>query len=109
MAKPFLVLNRRLNHQTGQHALPGFKFERRRENREVADGSLAATYAGDGRAGITRLELIDRSAGGMGVRSRVRIEPGMMVTICPEGSTIPWLAEGAEYRVGIAFSARRAA
>ena len=93
------------------------RFERRREPREAADGSLAASYSGDGRVGITRLELVDRSAGGMGVRARVRIEPGMIVTVCPEGSNIPWLAgravrcesEGDGYRVGVAFDSRRAA
>lgn len=105
----------------GRAALPPatnpFRFERRCEDREPAKGALAASYCGEGRVGITRLEVMDRSASGMGVRSRVRIEPGMIVTICPEGSTIPWLAgravrceaEGDDYRVGIAFSNRRAA
>ncbi|MFN7021562.1 MAG: PilZ domain-containing protein [Phycisphaerales bacterium] len=93
------------------------RFERRREEREAADGSLAASYSGEGRVGITRLEVVDRSASGMGVRSRVKIDPGMIVTVCPDGSKIPWLAgravrcetEGDGYRVGILFDSRRAA
>ncbi|MCC6321268.1 MAG: hypothetical protein IT438_07520 [Phycisphaerales bacterium] len=104
-----------------QHAPRGelapLRFERRREDREAAEGSLAASYSGDGRVGITRLELVDRSPSGLGVRTRVRIEPGMIVTICPKGSTIPWMAgcavrcerDGEAWRVGIAFDTRRAA
>lgn len=103
--------------RAARHELAPLRFERRREDRESAEGSLAASYAGDGRVGITRLELIDRSPSGLGVRTRVRIEPGMIVTICPKGSTIPWMAgcavrcepDGEAWRVGIAFDTRRAA
>ena len=70
-----------------------FKLERRREERHEAQGTLSASYSnGVDRFGITHLELVDRSPGGLGVKSRVRIEPGELVTICPEGSTIPWVS-----------------
>lgn len=92
-------------------------FERRREAREGADGTLAASYAGLGRVGITQLELIDRSESGLGVRTRVEMEPGMIVTICPKGSRIPWVSgravrcerDGDSWRVGLAFESRIAA
>lgn len=70
-----------------------FKLERRREERHGAEGALSASYSNSvDRFGITHLELIDRSPGGLGVKSRVRIEPGETVTLCPAGSTIPWVS-----------------
>lgn len=70
-----------------------FKLERRREERHEAEGAVSASYSnGVDRFGITHLELVDRSPGGLCVKSRVRIEPGETVTICPEGSTIPWVS-----------------
>lgn len=93
------------------------RLERRREDREPASGTVAATYQGFGRHGITHLEMLDRSSSGIGARTRTAIEPGMIVTICPEGSNVPWLSaratrctpEGDGYRVGLAFDRRRAA
>ncbi len=70
-----------------------FKLERRREERHAAEGTLSASYSnGVDRFGITHLELVDRSPGGLCVKSHVRIEPGETITICPEGSTIPWVS-----------------
>jgi hypothetical protein len=70
-----------------------YKLERRRQERHGAEGMLTASYSdGANRFGITHLELVDRSPGGLAARTRVRIEPGEMVTICPEGSTIPWVS-----------------
>jgi hypothetical protein len=93
------------------------RIERRGEMREAATGALSATYSGEGRHGITHLELVDRSPSGLGAVTRTHIEPGMIVTICPEGSRIPWLsarvarctAEGDMYRLGLAFDRRTAA
>src|SRR6185436_19487029 len=68
-----------------------FTFERRRETRHEAKGSLHASYTCGGRFGITHLDLLDRSPSGMGATSRTMIECGATVMICPEGSTIPWL------------------
>ena len=95
-----------------------YKLERRCEKRHGAEGALSASYSnGRDRFGITRLELVDRSARGLGVRTRVRIEPGEMVTICPEGSTIPWVSARAvrcvegegEFVVGLQYCAGAAA
>lgn len=96
---------------------PSLRIERRAEVRESAFGTLAATYSGEGRHGITHLELIDRSSSGIGAMTRTRIDPGMIVTICPEGSTIPWLSgrvtrctpEDEGFRIGMVFTRRAAA
>lgn len=93
------------------------RLERRAEARQPAKGLLAASYSGNGRVGITQIEIVDRSVSGLGVRSRVQIEPGMAIAICPEGASIPWLSgravrcvpEKDGWRVGIAFNPRRAA
>jgi hypothetical protein len=94
------------------------RFERRGCDREPSSGLVAATYSNGGdRFGLTHLELLDRSSGGMGARTRAWIEPGMTVTICPEGSSIPWLTatavrcedDGDQYRVGLCYSHRAAA
>ena len=90
-----------------------FKLERRRENRHDAEGSLRASYSTDpGHFRIASLELVDRSPRGLGVTTSARIEPGTMVTICPEGSSIPWLSalavrcepRGEAFRIGLRYS-----
>jgi hypothetical protein len=96
-------------------ALSSYKLERRCEKRHEADGTLCASYSnGSNRFGITYLELVDRSPHGLGAISRTRIEPGETVTICPEGSTIPWVSATAvrcverdgEYLVGLKYCGR---
>lgn len=112
------VASRPIRVSGGQGSrLHPLRMERRREDREPSVGIVSATYSGPGRFGITHLEIVDRSAGGLGARTRTQIEPGMTVTICPEGSTIPWLSgratrctpEGDGYRIGLVFDRRRAA
>jgi hypothetical protein len=102
----------------GQRTL---KLERRASEREPSTGSISATYTnGRDRYGLTHLQVVDRSEGGIGVLTRSELEPGMRITICPEGSRIPWLsalcvrcepAGGKDdlYRVGLAYTPRRAA
>lgn len=94
------------------------KLERRGSEREPAARTMAATYTnGRDRFGLTHLELFDRSESGVGAMTRSPLEPGMHVTICPEGSNIPWAGAvcircepaGEMYRVGLAFTRRRAA
>ncbi len=93
------------------------RIERRAETRESAFGTLAATYSGDGRHGITQLELVDRSPSGLGALTQAPIEPGMIVTICPEGSTRPSLSgrvtrctpAGEGFKIGLVFTRRSAA
>lgn len=95
-----------------------FKMERRVETREGAVGRLPAAYTdGAGRCGITHLEVLDRSPSGMGVLTRTGIEPGMVVTISPDGRSAPWLKTIAvrcverdgRFRVGLRFSRMAAA
>ena len=95
-----------------------YKLDRRCEKRHGAEGALSASYSnGRDRFGITHLELVDRSARGLGVRTCVRIEPGEVVTICPEGSRIPWVSAKAvrcvesdgEFVVGLKYCASAAA
>jgi len=97
------------------------KLERRSSEREASTGSISATYTnGKDRYGLTHLQVVDRSDGGIGALTRSAIEPGMRVTICPEGSRTPWLgalcvrcepAGGKDdlYRIGLAYTPRRAA
>lgn len=95
-----------------------FKLERRRERRDAAEGLLCASYSGPGRAGITHLRLVDRSAGGLGAYTRTALKPGMVVTVCPEGSTLAWMKATAVrcepageegYRVGLRYVGAAAA
>lgn len=96
-----------------------FKLDRRAEERAAHAGRMVASYSdGATRSGITYLELVDQSSRGLGARSRVPIDPGMRVTICPEGSTIPWLGAraarceregGGWWRVGLVMDSRVAA
>ncbi|MBY0311475.1 MAG: PilZ domain-containing protein [Phycisphaerales bacterium] len=75
-----------------------FKLERRRLVREEAEGVLRASYSvpatddQPARFGITQIKLVDRSPGGLGAIAAIELEPGMSITICPEGSSIAWLS-----------------
>jgi hypothetical protein len=95
-----------------------FRLERRREGREAADGLVCASYEAPGRCGITHLRLVDRSASGLGATTRTELEPGTVVTICPEGATTPYVravavrcepAGECGYRVGLRYCGRAAA
>lgn len=94
------------------------KLERRASEREPATGAISATYTnGTDRYGLTHLQVVDRSDGGIGALTRSALEPGMRITICPEGSRTPWLGAvcvrcepaGELFRVGLAYTPRRAA
>ena len=86
-------LSRSVRQPAAKSASDPFKLERRCEKRHAAEGTLCASYSdGAHRFGITHLELVDRSPRGLRARTHVRIEPGETVTICPEGSTIPWVS-----------------
>ena len=95
-----------------------YRLERRRETRAQADGRLPASYTnGADRCGITYLDVLDRSPSGMGVLTRTPIEPGMIVTISPDGKSAPWqravavrcVRVGEMFRVGVRFSRLAAA
>jgi hypothetical protein len=95
-----------------------FKLERRREDRHEAEGSLHASYStGPDHFGITNLELVDRSSHGLGALTNSPIDPGTTVTICPEGSSVPWLSaravrcikQGDRFCIGLCYSGPAAA
>jgi hypothetical protein len=97
------------------------KLERRSSEREAAAGTMTATYTnGTDRYGLTHLDIVDRSEGGIGALTRSPIEPGMLVTLCPKGSGVPWLGtmcvrcepaknERELFHIGLAYTRRRAA
>ena len=94
------------------------KLERRCAEREPGTGTMSATYTnGRDRYGLTHLEIVDRSERGLGALTRSALEPGMTVTLCPDGSGVPWMAAlcvrcepaGDLFRVGLAYSSRRRA
>jgi hypothetical protein len=85
------------------------KFERRRCPRESARGTARAVYTdGTGRAGLTPIEMVDSSTDGLGLRSRCRIKPGMMVTIFhgsgqtwTEATAVRCTPDGDRFRIGL--------
>src|SRR5690606_253313 len=94
------------------------RIERRRGVRTPASGDLVATFrTGDGRVGLTRVELVDSSDGGLGILSDVELETGATVTLRDARTSQPWsdaravrcLSDGGRYRVGLQLSRRMAA
>ncbi|MBL8764059.1 MAG: PilZ domain-containing protein [Phycisphaerae bacterium] len=67
------------------------RFERRRAPRHAESGAFTAMFNDDqGRIGLTSVELVDFSSGGLGLRSASRLEPGMTVTLWSPGTALPW-------------------
>ncbi len=94
------------------------RLERRGSARVPARGEMVATFRGaDGRIGLTRVELVDSSDGGVGLLSPVAIEPGMTVTLRDARTRQPWTdaacvrctREVGGYRVGLRLGHRLAA
>ncbi len=82
------------------------KFERRRLPRFECESSITAYFTSaaplgtaEARFGVLTLDVVDASPTGMGCTSRVPLEPGMRVSICPTG--IP-----AAYKSGIVTRCR---
>lgn len=70
-----------------------FKLERRRDSRSVAAGSVVVVMRdADEGVGIMSLDLVDRSARGLGVTSPVPLAPGTHVTLCPQGTPHVWIS-----------------
>ena len=98
--------------------LEALKLERRDGNRRPQRGSaMAAFYDEDGALSLTRVELLDASPRGMGMRCPVEVAPG--VRFCLYSGTMPLphttgvvarcVAEGEEFRVGLRCDMRMAA
>ena len=76
---------------TQEHA-PSLRIasERRRiPRREVKGGAMAVFASGRGAGTLTRVELLDASWNGMGIKSPVMVEPGTSVSVIPEHAMSP--------------------
>ena len=111
-------LRRALSTSSPPAALDPMRLDRRGALRLPACGEMVATFRGaDGRIGLTRVEMIDASDGGLGLRSPVAIEPGMSVTLRDARTRQPWTdaacvrcaREPGGYRVGLRLGSRLAA
>jgi hypothetical protein len=64
--------------------------ERRRVPRRVVSGGAMAIFSeGHGPGRLARVDLVDASWTGLGVRSPMKIEPGSTVSIIPEHAMSP--------------------
>lgn len=64
--------------------------ERRRiPRREVNGGAMAVFASGRGAGTLTRVELLDASWNGMGLKSPILVEPGTSVSVIPEHAMSP--------------------
>lgn len=67
-----------------------YKFDRRRGRRLPAPCSMPATYSdGEGRFGVTCVEVVDAGPAGMGLRAACFVEPGMTVSLHTPGCRFP--------------------
>lgn len=93
-------------------------FERRSGERVgLNGGAMAAFYDEDGAIGLTRVELVDTSGAGIGMRCPVRIEPGVRFSLYSgsiplahqSGTVVRCSREGEEFRIGLRCDRRKAA
>lgn len=92
-------------------------FDRRRYSRMASGGSFVISYRDDSGAGITRVDLLDTSPTGLGVRSPVPLPPGTRVALFINGNTVPGRTgvvvrcerDERGFRAGLACDARLAA
>ena len=89
--------------------------ERRGTDRVRARGQGVATFVDpDGRLWLTRVTLVDRCGGGLGVRCPVKIAPGASVRCSVDGqiefgSVAHTRGRGGAYRLGLRLERRMAA
>lgn len=89
--------------------------ERRGAGRARARGQGVATFVDpDGRLWLTRITLVDRCDGGLGVRCPVRVAPGASFRCSVEGrveqgSVAHTRGRGGAYRLGLRLDRRMAA
>lgn len=89
--------------------------ERRGADRVRARGQGVATFVDpDGRLWLTRVTLVDRCGGGLGVRCPVKIAPGASVRCSVDGQTefgcvAHTRGRGGAYRLGLRLERRLAA
>lgn len=89
--------------------------ERRDAERVRARGQGVATFVDpDGRLWLTRITLVDRCGGGLGVRCPVRVAPGASVRCAVDGriecgSVAHARGRGGAFRLGLRLERRMAA
>jgi hypothetical protein len=98
--------------------LTPIRFERRGCDRLLQTGSaMAAFFDDDGALSLTRVELLDFSPGGLGLRCPVDIEPGVRFCLYSNAMRLPHTTgivarcepDDEEFRVGLRCDARLAA
>lgn len=94
------------------------RFERRGGDRRPQGGAaMAAFFDEDGALSLTRVELLDASGGGLGLRSPVAIEPGVRFCLYSNSTRLPHTTgivarcepDEEEFRIGLRCDARIAA
>ncbi len=95
-----------------------YKFDRRQGPRHPASYSMPASYTdGRGRFGVTSVDVVDASSGGLGLLAACAIEPGMTLSLHAPGCRFPavtatvvqCVASEDGYRLGLATHPKRAA
>ncbi|MFG0242874.1 MAG: hypothetical protein ACF8R9_08825 [Phycisphaerales bacterium JB054] len=101
---------------SGRSPEPGtVAHERRGTERVRARGQGVATFVDpDGRLWLTRVTLVDRCGGGLGVRCPVKVSPGASVRCSVDGQTefgtvAHTRGRGGAYRLGLRLERRLAA
>ena len=93
-------------------------FERRAGERvDLSGGAMAAFYDEDGAFGLTRVELVDTSGAGIGMRCPVQVAPGVRFSLYSGSIPLPHQTgivvrcsrEGEEFRIGLRCDRRKAA
>lgn len=98
--------------------LDAYQLERRDgDRRPLAGAAMAAFYDDDGALSLTRVQLLDWSPRGLGLRCPMPIEPGTRFCLYTEALALPHttgvvarcIPDGEEFRIGLRCDARLAA
>lgn len=98
--------------------LAALRLERRSGERRAQPGAaMAAFFDEDGALSLTRVELMDSSPGGLGLRCPVEIEPGVRFSLYSGSIPLPHTTgvvarcepDGDDFRIGLRCDLRLAA
>lgn len=64
-----------------------FKMEKRECEREMAVGTVMASFCETGHGSVTALDILDLSMSGMGARSPFAVTPGTRFSLHPSGGS----------------------
>lgn len=112
-----IALESATEHPVTQETGPdSYKFDRRRFPRTRTAGFAMGTFTKpDGQTALVRVELVDTSRGGVGVRSAKPVAPGAAFSLFPDDSFSPsvrgvvarCIQQGDEYIIGLERTALR--